>query len=196
MTLQTGRRSVFLDRDGTINREVHYLRDPKDLRLLPGAAGAIRRLNESGFAVVILTNQSGVARGFLNEEELNEIHRILLTRLARRGAIIDAIHYCPHHPEEGKPPYRRRCTCRKPAKGMVHRAVRDLGIQVQGSFVIGDSERDMELTIGTPLQSILLAPRGHPPPGGTSADHVASTLASAVDWLLARSNRSKKPKEI
>lgn len=190
-THRTGRKGIFLDRDGTINREVNFLRDPGQVRLLPGAADAIRRLNETGFAVVILTNQSGIARGLLDEETLDEIHRVLLTRLARRGAVVDGVYYCPHHPEEGDPPYRRRCTCRKPEKGMLHQAVQDLGIPVEGSYVIGDNERDVALAEGTPLASVLLAPKSRRPRAGTSADHVASTLAAAVDWVLSRAGRTR-----
>lgn len=185
-TTRTGRPAVFLDRDGTINREVNYLSDPSQLRLLPGAADAIRRLNEAQFAVVVLTNQSGVARGLLDEDTLMAIHTRLIERIARRGAVIDAVYYCPHHPDAGEPPYRRRCDCRKPLKGMLHRAVRDLGIPVEGSYVVGDSPRDTDLALNTPLVSIRLAPRGRLPGGEAPADHVAAHLPAAVDWILAR----------
>jgi D-glycero-D-manno-heptose 1,7-bisphosphate phosphatase len=187
---RTGRPAAFLDRDGTINREVNYLRDPAQLRLLPGAADAIRRLNEAGFAVVVLTNQSGVARGFLDEATLETIHHRLLGRLARRGAVIDAVYYCPHHPEAGDPPYRKACDCRKPAKGMLHRAVRDLGIRIEGSVVVGDHERDVGLAAGTPLQSVRLAPGGRTAET-SAADTVVSTLTKAVDWILANRPRRR-----
>lgn len=189
-TTRTGRPAAFLDRDGTINREVNYLRNTADLRLLPGAADAVRRLNEAGYAVVVLTNQSGVARGYLDETMLRKIHRLLLTRLARRGAAIDAVYFCPHHPDEGEPPYRKACDCRKPGKGMLHRAVRDLGIRIEGSVVVGDHERDVQLASGTPLQSVRIAPRGKTR-GPSEADAVVPTLARAVDWILANRPRRR-----
>jgi D-glycero-D-manno-heptose 1,7-bisphosphate phosphatase len=182
---RTGRPAVFLDRDGTLVRNVEYLADPRGLRLLPGAADAVRRLNEAGFAVVVLTNQSGVARGILDEATLERIHLRLLERVARRGAVIDGIYYCPHHPDFGEGAYRRDCDCRKPAKGMLHRAVRDLGIRVEGSFVVGDGACDVGLAEGTPLRSVRLTRHGRPPADATPADHVAPTLAAAVDWILA-----------
>jgi D-glycero-D-manno-heptose 1,7-bisphosphate phosphatase len=184
--VRTGRPAVFLDRDGTINREVNYLCDPSQLRLLPGTADAIRRLNLAHFAVVVLTNQSAVARGLLDENTLMQIHTRLIERLARRGAVIDAVYHCPHHPEAGQPPYRRRCDCRKPLKGMLHRAVRDLGIQVEGSYVVGDSRRDTDLALNTPLVSIRLARRGRLPEDEAMSDHVAAHLPAAVDWILSR----------
>ncbi len=184
-THRAGRRAVFLDRDGTINREVNYLSRLEDLRLLPGVADAIRRLNEADFAVVVLTNQSAVARGYLDEEMLQRIHDEMRARLARRGAIVDAVYYCPYHPE-GLAPFDRESDDRKPAKGMLHRAVRELGLRVEGSYVVGDQERDVMLAVDTPLRSVRLAPGGRTPGEGTCADHVCATLPRAVDWILAR----------
>lgn len=184
-THRTGRRAVFLDRDGTINREVNYLSRLEDFRLLPGVSDAIRRLNEADFAVVVVTNQSAVARGFLDEPGLQRIHDAMRARLARQGAIIDAVYYCPCHPD-GLPPYDRDSDDRKPNKGMLHRAVRELGLQVEGSYVVGDQERDVMLAEDTPLTSVLLTPRGRAPGEGTSADHIAATLPKAVDWILAQ----------
>ncbi len=110
------RPAVFLDRDGTLVREVDYLRELAQLRLLPGAAGAIRTLNEAGFAVVLLTNQSGLARGYLTEAEFHEIHGELERRLARQGAHLDGMYYCPHLPDATVPEYRCECSCRKPPR--------------------------------------------------------------------------------
>lgn len=177
--LRPGRRAVFLDRDGTLVRDVPYLAEPRGLRLLRGAAAAVRRLREAGFAVVLLTNQSGVGRGRIDPDTLTAIHGELRRRLLRHGTELDGIYVCPHRPGEG-------CGCRKPAKGLLHRAVRELGLEVEGSFVVGDRESDVALAAGTPLKAILLRPRGRRPRGGTAADHVTSSLARAADWILAQ----------
>ncbi len=131
-------RAVFIDRDGTIARDVPYCSRPEDFELLPGAAEGIRILNEQGFKVVVVTNQSGIARGYFTEEMLTQIHQKMLRELARRGAHIDAIYYCPHHPDDG-------CDCRKPKPKLVLQAARDLNIDLAQSYVIGDSEMDIEL---------------------------------------------------
>lgn len=138
-----GQRAVFLDRDGTINREVDVLSDVKDLRLLPQAAEAIRKLNRLGFLVIIITNQPVIARGWLTEKEVDEVHALLLRRLKNRGAKIDAVYYCPHHPEANLKKYRIRCRCRKPNIGMIKKAIRRFNINYRKSFLVGDSTRDI-----------------------------------------------------
>jgi D-glycero-D-manno-heptose 1,7-bisphosphate phosphatase len=142
--MNVARPAVFLDRDGTIIREVDYLRSPDQVRLLPGAADAIKGLNEAGFAVVMATNQSGIARGLLTEDDLARIHAVVLRRLARHGARVDAVYYCPHHPEATVAAYRKRCRCRKPCAGMLRRAARELDLDLARSYVIGDRARDLE----------------------------------------------------
>jgi D-glycero-D-manno-heptose 1,7-bisphosphate phosphatase len=107
-----GRPAVFLDRDGTLVEEVDYLIDPGQVRLIPGAAAAVRRLNQAGWPVVIVTNQSMIARGMANERQLGRIHARLAELLSAEGAQLDGIYYCPHHPELGVPPYRAACDCR------------------------------------------------------------------------------------
>src|SRR5262245_49590223 len=150
------RSGLFLDRDGTINEEVDFLTDPLDLRLIPGAADAIREANESGFKVFVITNQSGIARGLLTEERLGEIHAALVSKLAESRAKIDAIYYCPHHPDLGQPPYRRECDCRKPKTGMIDQAVRSYGIDVRKSFVIGDRMIDVQTGNNSGATSVLV----------------------------------------
>lgn len=144
------RGGVFLDRDGTINQEVDYLSSPDQLRLIPGSADAIREANVLGLKVVIITNQSGIARGVLTEEQLSEIHRVLIHTLQEHNARIDAVYYCPHHPDYGGQRYKKECDCRKPNTGMITQAVRDLDIDTKASFVIGDRMIDVQLgnTIG------------------------------------------------
>ncbi len=137
--------AVFLDRDGTISREVDFLGHPDDLELIPRSAEAIRLLNEMGFRVVVVTNQSGVARGYFSEEMVRKIHDRLEEILEMKGAKVDAVYYCPHHPEAGRPPYRVECECRKPGTGMVDSAVRDLGVDPERSYMVGDKLSDIEL---------------------------------------------------
>ena len=194
-----GRAAVFLDRDGTVVRDVNYLRSPGQLRLLPRAGAAIRRLNENGFAVVITTNQSGVARGLLTEADLAEIHSLLERRLASYEAHIDAIYYCPHHPEVGAPRYRRRCRCRKPAPGMLLRAARDLGLALERSFAVGDTPRDIEAGRRAGCRTVLID-TGRTGTGARSsestsgADHVASDLVDAASWVLTQQRASERPR--
>jgi D-glycero-D-manno-heptose 1,7-bisphosphate phosphatase len=150
------RTGIFLDRDGTINEESDYLSSPLDLHLIPGAAEAIREANESGFKVVIITNQSGIARGILTEERLSEIHSALVSTLAAEHATIDGIFYCPHHPDFGEPPYRAACDCRKPGTGMIDAAVKRFGIDIGKSFVIGDRMIDVQTGNNSGATSILV----------------------------------------
>lgn len=138
------RIGVFLDRDGTLNNEVNYIRSPDELELIPGAASAVRKLNDKGFAVCVISNQSGIARGYLSEGDLIPIHARLRDELMREGATLDRIYYCPHHPIEGRAPYNVECDCRKPKPGMLQRAARELALDLQRSFVIGDSVVDIE----------------------------------------------------
>ena len=189
-----GRPAVFLDRDGTIVREVDYLRSTRYLRLLPGAAGAIRQLNLAGYVVVVATNQSGIARGLLTEDDLEGIHRTLIERLAKRGARIDAIYYCPHHPEAPVERYRRRCRCRKPQAGMLARAARDLKLDLSRSVAVGDSARDIEAGRRAGCRTVLVrtgygakaeADLAQPP------DHIASNLSQAASWIVRRGKRTE-----
>lgn len=150
------RKAVFLDRDGTICEEVGYLDNPSRLQLLPGSAEAIRALNESGWLVVVITNQSGVARGFFTEETLHEINQTLKDELAAVGARIDATYYCPHHPTEGEGPYRLDCDCRKPKPGMIVRAVADLEIDLNQCWMVGDRYGDVALAHTAGVRSALV----------------------------------------
>jgi len=136
-------RAVFLDRDGTINREVDHLRRIEQLRLLPGVAEALRRIRRMGYRIIIVTNQAAVARGLINERGVREIHRVLAERLRRQGAEVDAIYYCPHHPTEGSRRYRRACACRKPGTGLLRRGIKVFGIDSRKSFMVGDKTQDI-----------------------------------------------------
>lgn len=144
MSPAAGVPAVFVDRDGTLIDELGYLTDPDGVLLFEGAAAALAEINRRGLPVVLFTNQSGVARGLLDEPRLAEIHARLEELLAEEGAHLDLILYCPHHPELGSPRYRRVCDCRKPAPGMLLEAQRRLGIDLARSWVVGDSRRDLE----------------------------------------------------
>jgi D-glycero-D-manno-heptose 1,7-bisphosphate phosphatase len=135
-------RAAFLDRDGTLVRDVGYARDPGQLELLPGVREAVGRIKSRGFLVVVVTNQSGIGRGYLSEEQYSlQIRR--LAELLGPGAAPDAHYYCPHHPIEAIPPYRVDCDCRKPKPGLFLRAIQQFGIDPRSSFAIGDGERDL-----------------------------------------------------
>jgi len=149
------RIGIFLDRDGTINQEVDYLRSPDDLHLLEGAAAGIRELNQCGCRVFVITNQSGIARGLLTEQQLDAIHQKLRTELKAENAYLDAIYYCPHHPE-GNPPYRMECDCRKPNTGMIDRAIKEFQIDTGQSFVVGDRLLDIQTGKNVGAQTILV----------------------------------------
>jgi D-glycero-D-manno-heptose 1,7-bisphosphate phosphatase len=185
--------AVFLDRDGTVNEEVGYLSELSQLRLIPGAAEAIRRLNEAGLPVVLVTNQSGVARGYFPEAFVEETHRLLKKLLAGEGARLDAIYYCPHHPTAGDSRYTAACNCRKPATGLLDSAARDLKIDLHRSYMVGDKWSDVELGQRAGALSILVAtgfaadaPVNRRPAHVREPDLVAPDLAAAVDWILSR----------
>jgi D-glycero-D-manno-heptose 1,7-bisphosphate phosphatase len=186
-------RAVFLDRDGTVNEEVGYLRDLADLRLIAGAGAAIRRLNEAGLKVVLVTNQSGVARGYFPESLVLEAHERLDRMLREEGARLDAIYYCPHHPTAGNSGYTIVCDCRKPGTGLIDRAARDLGIDIKKSYVVGDKWSDVELGQRTGAHSILVRSGFAPDDPGnvrparvSDPDFIASTILDAAEWIIQR----------
>ena len=139
------RRAVFIDRDGTISEEVGYVNHPARFRVFSYATEAIRALNDAGWLAVLVTNQAGVARGYFNEDMIKSVHELLRQELARGGAQLDAIYYCPHHPSVGAPPYRLDCDCRKPRPGLIQRAARDFEIDLAESWMVGDRYGDVEL---------------------------------------------------
>lgn len=157
MSASARRPAVFLDRDGTLTSEGEWVTESAELELLPFAAEAIAKLSRAGFAVVLATNQSAVARGLIREEELAEIHAHLERELARGGARLDGVYSCPHHPTEGSAPYRRDCECRKPKPGMLLAAARDLGLDLARSWVVGDAERDLAAGAAVGAKGVLVA---------------------------------------
>jgi D-glycero-D-manno-heptose 1,7-bisphosphate phosphatase len=143
LALPRAKGAAFLDRDGTIIRQVDLMHEVSQLRLLPGAAAAIRRLNEEDLLVVVVTNQPVVARGVASEREIKLVHEELNRRLQARGAHIDAFYFCPHHPNATLEQYRTTCTCRKPEPGMILRAAEEHGIDLSRSVMIGDTTQDI-----------------------------------------------------
>jgi D-glycero-D-manno-heptose 1,7-bisphosphate phosphatase len=139
------RRAIFIDRDGTISEEVGYVNHPSRYRVFPFAAEAIKTINDAGWLAVLVTNQAGVARGYFKEELIQLVHDKLAQELARGGARLDAIYYCPHHPTVGEPPYRFDCDCRKPKPGLITRAAAEHEIDLARSWMIGDRYGDTEL---------------------------------------------------
>jgi len=138
-------RAIFFDRDGTLNVEVDYLYRPEDFRWMPEAVEALRYCHEQGYLAVVITNQSGVARGFYHEEDVVRLHRWMNRQLAEMGEQpIDGFYYCPHHPQGTVPQYTTVCSCRKPQPGMIVQACRELQIDPAQSWMIGDSLRDVE----------------------------------------------------
>ena len=145
--LKRPQKAIFLDRDGTINKHIGFLRKPEELELLAGAAEAIKLINSSGYLAIVITNQPVIARGEVTVEELNVIHNKLETELGKQGAYIDGLYYCPHHPDKGYagevPELKIECSCRKPKPGMILRAAKDFNIDLSRSWMIGDDGRDI-----------------------------------------------------
>ena len=136
--------AIFLDRDGTINEEMGYINHPDRFIIFPFVAQSIKIFNDLGYAVIVVTNQSGVARGYFPEKLVTELHQRMMQMIADGGAKIDAVYYCPHHPSEGSVEYRINCECRKPKPGMIVQAQKDLNLDLSGSYMIGDRYKDVE----------------------------------------------------
>lgn len=195
MQTAPGSPAVFLDRDGTIIDEVGYLDRPERVELYPFSSTAIRALNRAGFRVILVTNQSGIARGFFNEPMVHAIHAHLANLLAEGGAHLDAYYYCPHHPDGHVVPYGGRCDCRKPARGMVDRAVQEFGIDPARSFTVGDRWLDVKLAQNVGGRGVLVrtgygALEETRRPADVEVDAVVDNLAAAVGHILATHDRS------
>jgi D-glycero-D-manno-heptose 1,7-bisphosphate phosphatase len=184
------RVAVFFDRDGTLIEDVGYLTSPHGLRLIPGAAEAVARLNRRNVLTCVVSNQSGVGRGYLTEADLVPIHHRLDAELAARNARLDRIYYCPHHPTEGLPPYNVACDCRKPATGMLDQAARELGVALDRSYVVGDKTIDVQTGIAAGARAILVltglgtASFDECRAGGITPAYVAPTVVEAVAFIL------------
>lgn len=138
------RQVLFLDRDGVINVDVGYLSNPEQLEFIPGAIDAMKEAQKRGYDIIVVTNQSGVARGFYTEQEVVALHEEMSRRLEAQGVTILAYYYCPHHPEGKVEAYTKTCECRKPSPGMLRKAIEEWNVDVDGSFLVGDKPSDVQ----------------------------------------------------
>lgn len=186
------RRAVFIDRDGTLNRDVGYPGDFSQIDIYSYSYEAVRKLRSAGFAVVIVTNQSGVGRGFFTEEALQNIHGKLAAAFRSQNAPLDGLYYCPHYLTSLNPLYNADCPCRKPKPGMALRAAAELGLDLRGSYMIGDKVEDILFGLNIQARPILVL-TGY----GTESlkelsrrpvqpDYVARDLLQAADWILGQ----------
>ena len=181
------RRAVFLDRDGTLLNERGYLGDPRNMRFFPSAFGAVASLRRGGFRIVVVTNQSGIGRGFFSERRYREVNRAFLRALRRRGAVVDAVYHCPHRPEAG-------CRCRKPSPFFLRRAAKRFGIDLRRSYVIGDQARDVRMARAAGATGVLVLTGA-----GRSARtkiprgvKVSPNALSAARWILRTARENDK----
>ncbi len=192
-------RAVFLDRDGTINEEVGYVNHLERFFLLPRVGEAIRLLNQERFKVVVVTNQAGVAKGYFPESLILEVHERMHALLRADGAYLDGVYYCPHHPDEGDPPYRQKCRCRKPNTGLIEEAVKDLDLNCSQSYMIGDRGIDIEFAHQIGAKGILVLTgygRGEweyfRNRWKQKPDYVAEDLYDAVQWIFHQESRANR----
>jgi len=177
--------TIFLDRDGTLNPDPGYIKFPDQFELFPGVPDALAKLKRAGARLILVTNQSGIARGLLSHDDLTAVHAKLNALLDPAGATLDAIYFCPHHPNDG-------CDCRKPRRGMIDQAVRERGVDLERIYLIGDHVRDMELAKRIGARSILVTTgvvRPHEIEGlnatATTPDSIVSSMTDAAEWLLS-----------
>jgi D-glycero-D-manno-heptose 1,7-bisphosphate phosphatase len=181
--------AVFLDRDGTMIEDVGYLDRLDQIAFYPWTIDAVRALNRAGLPVVVITNQSGIARGIFSEAFVDETHRAISAQMDAGGARVDAYYYCPHHPRGTVERYAVRCDCRKPGAALIHRAARDLGLDPSRSFMVGDKWLDVGAARAAGARAILVRTglgaiqeaRGSP---NLTPDAIVDNLAAAVSWIL------------
>ena len=188
-------RAVFLDRDGTINTERGYLHRVEDFEFIPGVPQAMKKLQDASYLLVVVTNQSGVARRFFTLESVQRLHRYMCFQLKGYGVNIDAIYFCPHHPISGYPPYNIACDCRKGKPGMLLQASGDLSIDLSQSYMIGDKMADIEAGVSAGCHSLLVG-KGYIVAGESSqkmqCEGCFQALPEAVDYILGRNSRPNK----
>ena len=182
----TARPVAFLDRDGTLNENVGYLADPNGIRLIPGAGDAVCRLNRAGVAVVVVTNQSAIARGLATVSEVARVNDALVAAIAREGGHVDGVYVCPHHPDVGEP-----CRCRKPGTELLARAVRELSLDWRRAAIVGDNASDVEAGRRVGITAVLVetghgrAVREAGWDEAADPDAVVGDIGDAVAWLLS-----------
>jgi D-glycero-D-manno-heptose 1,7-bisphosphate phosphatase len=183
-----------LDRDGVIVRDVDLVTSAEQFELFPYAPDALIRLRKAGFALIVVTNQPAVARGLITEAELRSLHEHLRQLLRQRGADVDAIYVCSHHPDAIVPALRVECDCRKPRPGLLHSAARELDLALSTSFLVGDRASDIAAGARAGCRTVLVRTGKHLAPPIVSpdafadvrADHACQNLAEATDWILGK----------
>ena len=180
-------KAVFLDRDGTIVEDVGYMNSPQQIQFISGSIEAIKKLNDAGYKVIIITNQAGVAHGLVTEDMLQSIDKALHKGLLHGGAHLDAIYYCPHHPEHGVYPYKQACECRKPHPGLILKAQKQFDLDLSQSFMIGDKATDIEAGKSAGTKTIMvMTGRGQEEKANlkNQPDYFADNLLAAAKSLL------------
>jgi D-glycero-D-manno-heptose 1,7-bisphosphate phosphatase len=184
-------RAVFLDRDGTINEEVGYLSQPENIRILPDAPDAIKLLKEAGYKVLVITNQSGVARGYYTEDDVQLINKKINEHLMQSGASIDGFFYCPHHPDGIIAEYSYACKCRKPEGGMVLEAADKFNLDLTKSFIIGDKLSDLQMAESLGARAVLVLTgygkremEKYRNNSSFEIHYIAKNLLNAAHWIV------------
>jgi len=186
------RPAVFVDRDGTINEQMGYINHPSRFVILPGVPEGIRLLNENNFLVIVVSNQSGVARGYFPIDLVYEVHDIMRATLKEKKATIDGIFFCPHHTQGVVPEYRLACGCRKPKPGLVEQACASFDIDMSRAYVVGDRFSDMELAYRLNINGVMvktgygLGDIAYVMPGKQKPNHIAQDLHHAARWIVER----------
>ena len=180
--LKNKQKAIFLDRDGTINKYVGFLRNINEFELIDGVSKAIKKINESGYLTIVVTNQPVIARGEVSFDELDEIHNKMETLLGKDGAYIDGLYYCPHHPHKGyegeRPELKIECECRKPKPGMLMKAAKDFNVDLEKSWMIGDGENDVLAGKNAGCKTVLIGNQDY------QQDYTVSSLKEFVDRML------------
>ena len=184
----TGKKAVFLDRDGTINIDTGYVGNAENFVFIDGAVEAIHLLNQNGFLVIVITNQSGVGRGYFTERDVNNLHHFINLELAKKNAKIDAFYYCPHHPVEAKGLYKIECNCRKPKTGLFEKAMLEFNIDAKSSYIVGDNITDIEAGVRLNMSTIFI---GRHKPGRENFS-AADNLLDAVHLILSEDKPETK----
>jgi len=179
-----GNRAVFIDRDGTININFGYISSPDNFKMYPGVKEGIKLLKDNDFKVIIVTNQSGIARGYFSEEILDEIHKKMKKELSEVKTTVDAIYYCPHHPDEG-------CNCRKPRVGLFEKAIEDFNIDKKKSFLIGDRMLDVEAGHKIDCKTVLIPEnkeevKKEMEKSKVKPDFISKDFYSGIKWILKK----------
>jgi len=177
-----GSRAVFIDRDGTINKNTGYIDSPDRFEIYPGVAEGIKKLKDNGFKIIIITNQSGIARGFFTVENLDEIHKKMNDILAKKDVKVDAIYFCPHHPDE-------KCDCRKPNTALFEKAIKEHNIDTYSSYMIGDRMLDVEAGSKIGVKTVLVPEKKDMvkkeiEESEINPDYISKDFMSGAEWII------------